>query len=106
MIYFAVSMVLEIVFGILASIITMWFSRRREFYADAAGSTAKLVGREKMIATCTATPENQLRTAGRGRMMAFCINGRNKSFSELFYPTRRWIKAYWGTALRSGEFLN
>lgn len=48
MIYFAVSMVLEIVFGILASIITMWFSRYREFRADAG--SAHLVGKEKMIA--------------------------------------------------------
>ncbi len=40
-----VSMVLEIVFGILASIITMWFSRYREFHADAG--SAKLVGREE-----------------------------------------------------------
>ena len=48
LIYFAVSMVLELVFGILASIITMWFSRHREFHADAG--SAKLVGREKMIA--------------------------------------------------------
>lgn len=45
MIYFAVATVLELVFGILASIITMWFSRYREFHADAG--SAKLVGREK-----------------------------------------------------------
>lgn len=45
MVYFAVSMVLEIVFGILASIITMWFSRHREFHADAG--SAQLVGKEK-----------------------------------------------------------
>src|SRR5690606_37686096 len=48
MIYFVVAMVLELVFGILASIITMWFSRHREFHADAG--SARLVGREKMIA--------------------------------------------------------
>ena len=48
LIYFAVATVLELVFGILASIITMWFSRHREFHADAG--SAKLVGREKMIA--------------------------------------------------------
>ncbi len=48
MVYFIVSMVLELVFGILASIITMWFSRHREYKADAG--SAKLVGREKMIA--------------------------------------------------------
>ena len=44
LIYFAVSMVLELVFGI-PSIITMWFSRHREFHADAG--SAKLVGRER-----------------------------------------------------------
>ncbi len=46
-IYFLVSMVLEIVFGILASIIAMWFSRYREYRADAG--SAQLVGKEKMM---------------------------------------------------------
>jgi heat shock protein HtpX len=46
--YFVTVMVLEIVFGILASTIVAWFSRRREFRADAAG--ASLEGREAMIA--------------------------------------------------------
>ena len=44
-IYFLVSMVLEILFGILASIIAMWFSRYREYRADAGSS--HLVGKEK-----------------------------------------------------------
>ena len=47
-IYFLVSMVLEILFGILASIIAMWFSRYREYRADAG--SAQLVGKEKKIA--------------------------------------------------------
>ncbi len=47
-VYFVVSMVLELVFGIVASTITMWFSRHREFHADAGA--ARLAGREKMIA--------------------------------------------------------
>lgn len=47
LIYFAVVTVLELVFGILASIIIMWFSRYREFYVDVG--SVKLVGREKMI---------------------------------------------------------
>lgn len=38
----------ELVLGILASIIVMWFSRQREFRADAGG--ARLAGRGKMIA--------------------------------------------------------
>lgn len=46
--YFLVSMVLQIVFGFLASIIVMWFSRQREYRADAGA--AKLVGAPKMIA--------------------------------------------------------
>ena len=40
--------VAQVVLGILASIIVMWFSRRREFRADAGG--AELAGRGKMIA--------------------------------------------------------
>jgi heat shock protein HtpX len=46
--YYVTSIVAEIVLGILASMIVMWFSRQREFRADAGGAT--LAGREKMIA--------------------------------------------------------
>ncbi len=46
--YFLSVIVLEIVFGILASVIVMWFSRYREYRADAGG--ADLAGRQKMIA--------------------------------------------------------
>jgi len=46
--YFLVVTVLNIVFGLLASIVVMWFSRWREFRADAGG--ARLAGKEKMIA--------------------------------------------------------
>jgi heat shock protein HtpX len=42
------TIVAELVLGILASVIVMWFSRYREFRADAGG--ARLAGREKMIA--------------------------------------------------------
>ncbi|AXN02156.1 zinc dependent endoprotease [Candidatus Purcelliella pentastirinorum] len=47
LLYSIISFILEILFGVLASIIVMWFSRRREFYADA--NSAKLVGVDKMI---------------------------------------------------------
>lgn len=43
-----VDIILQIVFGILASFISMWFSRHREFKADAG--SAKYVWKEKMIA--------------------------------------------------------
>ena len=100
MIYFVVAMVLELVFGILASIITMWFSRHLEVHADAG--SAKLVGREKMIAAL-----QRLKTSYEPQeatsMMAFCINGKSKSLSEMFMthpPLDKRIEA-----LRSGEYL-
>ncbi|QCI17717.1 protease HtpX [Buchnera aphidicola (Acyrthosiphon lactucae)] len=80
-IYFLISTFFELIFGILASIITMWFSRHREFYADA--SSAKMVGREKMISAL-----NRLKTSHEPQesdnMIAFCINGKSNSFFKLF----------------------
>ena len=46
--FFVTMIVAELVLGILASIIVMWFSRQREFRADRGG--AKLAGRAGMIA--------------------------------------------------------
>ena len=46
--FWITAIVAEIVLGILASAIVMWFSRRREFRADTGG--AELAGRQKMIA--------------------------------------------------------
>ncbi|CAL4326384.1 protease HtpX [Buchnera aphidicola] len=80
-VYFLISTFLELIFGVLASVITMWFSRHREFYADA--SSAKLVGREKMISAL-----NRLKTSHEPQesdsMIAFCINGKTNSFLQLF----------------------
>ncbi|AHG60062.1 protease HtpX [Buchnera aphidicola] len=81
-VYFLISTFLELIFGVLASMITMWFSRHREFYADA--SSAKLVGREKMISAL-----NRLKTSHEPQesdsMIAFCINGKsNNYFLKLF----------------------
>ena len=78
--YMATVFVLEMIFGILASVIVMWFSRQREFRADAG--SARLVGSNKMIAALERLRqghEPQL----EGSMMAFGINGK-RSMSELF----------------------
>jgi len=48
MVQMAVTIAAEIVFGILASFVTAWFSRQREFRADEGG--ARLAGRQNMIA--------------------------------------------------------
>ncbi|MBI5938267.1 MAG: protease HtpX [Betaproteobacteria bacterium] len=50
--FFVTMIVAELVLGILASIIVMWFSRQREFRADRGG--ADLAGRQKMIAALQA----------------------------------------------------
>lgn len=96
MVYFGVSMALELVFGFLASFITMWYSRHREFYADAGA--AKLVGKEKMIAALERlkmSQESQL----EGSMMAFGINGK-RSMTELLMSHPPLDKRI--AALRSG----
>lgn len=46
--FFVTMIVAELILGVLASIIVMWFSRRREFRADTGG--AQLAGRKNMIA--------------------------------------------------------
>jgi heat shock protein HtpX len=46
--FWVTAIVAELVLGVLASIIVMWFSRQREFRADQGGAT--LAGRQKMIA--------------------------------------------------------
>jgi len=80
--YFATVMVLQLVFGILASMIVMWFSRQREFRADAGG--ARLAGREKMIAALerlAAGPGAPL----PGALQAFGISGGEVTgFRRLF----------------------
>ncbi|MGF1714373.1 protease HtpX [Photobacterium chitinilyticum] len=99
MMYFIVSSIMEVLFGFLASILTMWYSRHREFKADAG--SAHLVGREKMIAALErlkVSHESQL----EGSMMAFGINGK-KSLSELFMTHPPLDKRI--DALRRGEHL-
>jgi heat shock protein HtpX len=46
--YFVASLLAQILLGILASTIVMWFSRRREFRADAGA--ARLTGANRMVA--------------------------------------------------------
>ncbi len=71
--FWITAIIAEIVLGILASIIVMWFSRRREFQADAGG--ARLAGSGKMIAAL----ERLKRASGQpqlpDQLAAFGING-------------------------------
>ncbi|SCZ50042.1 Peptidase family M48 [Thiohalomonas denitrificans] len=71
--FWITTIIAEIVLGILASVIVFWFSRRREFRADAGG--ARLAGGGNMIVAL----ERLRLTAGQphlpDRMAAFGING-------------------------------
>jgi heat shock protein HtpX len=71
--YFLIVMVLQTLFGILASMVTMWFSRRREFRADAGG--AELAGRQKMIAALQKLSQTYGATTLPGQVQAFGISG-------------------------------
>jgi heat shock protein HtpX len=79
--YMAVTIVLELVLGFLASLIVMWFSRQREFRADSGG--ASLAGRGKMIAAL-----ERLRAAHEpshlpDQMAAFGIRPKVGGLSEM-----------------------
>ena len=70
--YFATVMIAEMVLGLLASIIVMWFSRYREFRADHAGAT--LANRDSMIGALEAL-ERAHTAPLPGQMAAFGISG-------------------------------
>ena len=71
--FFVSSLVAQIVLGILASMIVMWFSRQREFRADAGG--AKLAGRDKMIAALNRLKAMHEPAQLPDQMAAFGISG-------------------------------
>ncbi|MCX7066691.1 MAG: protease HtpX [Methylococcales bacterium] len=71
--YYIVQIVAQIVLGILASMVVMWFSRYREFKADAGG--ANLAGRQKMINALRALQRTQEAPPLAGSLAAFGISG-------------------------------
>jgi heat shock protein HtpX len=81
--YYIIVFVLEMIFGILASTIVMYYSRQREYRADAG--SASLVGKHKMIAALKRlqkSSEPQL----EGSLMAFGISGQKKSSLFMSHP--------------------
>ncbi|NOU22942.1 MAG: protease HtpX [Methyloglobulus sp.] len=71
--YYIVQMVAQIALGFLASMLVAWFSRHREFRADAGG--ANLAGREKMIGALRALQRGHEAEELPGQLAAFGING-------------------------------
>jgi len=80
--FFLTTMVAQVLFGIVASVIVMWFSRQREFRADAGG--ARLAGREKMIAALDKLRKVTDPQPLPDQMAAFGVSGRSSGISRLF----------------------
>ena len=79
--FWITTIIAQVVLGILASMIVMWFSRQREFRADAGG--ASLAGREKMIGAL-----RRLQTGSQAalpdQLAAFGISGGGDGIKRLF----------------------
>ena len=81
--YFVTSLIAELVLGVLASVIVMWFSRQREFRADAGGAT--LAGRQKMIDALRALQRaHDPQALPSEQFAAFGISGGMGRFGKLF----------------------
>ncbi len=79
--FWVTSIIAQMLLGILASMIVMWFSRQREFRADAGG--ANLAGRNKMIAALEKLKINHEQATLPEQMAAFGIAGGG-GFAKLF----------------------
>jgi heat shock protein HtpX len=71
--YYIIVFALDLVFGLLASIVAMWFSRWREFRADAGG--ANLAGKQKMISALERLAQTYGHTTLPNEVRAFGISG-------------------------------
>ncbi len=105
--YWITSIVAELLLGILATMIVMWFSRRREFRADAGG--AELAGRSKMIAALQRLKAVHEESTLPDRVEAFGIAGRRRGgIAALFLshpPLDVRIEALQAGTIRSGLSL-
>jgi heat shock protein HtpX len=90
--FWIVSMAAEFILGILAMAIVMWFSRYREFHADAGG--AELAGRQKMIGALQALQRASNTEPLPDEMAAFGIfGGRVQALFSSHPPLEKRIEA-------------
>ena len=80
--FFVATFAAQMVLGVLASMVVAWFSRHREFRADAGG--ADLAGRQKMIAALERLKMNHEQSALPAQMSAFGISGGGGGLMALF----------------------
>ena len=80
--FFITVMIAQLVLGVLASVIVAWFSRQREFRADAGG--ARLAGRQNMVAALEGLRRAHEPAALPDGMQALGISGAPARFGRLF----------------------
>ena len=82
--YFIATLVTQVLLGVLATLVVMWFSRWREFRADAGG--AKLAGRESMIGALRGLDEAHHAAQLPRAIQAFGVAGGRAAagFTRLF----------------------
>lgn len=83
--FFIITILAQLVFGILASIVVMWFSRQREFRAD-AGSAA-IEGPAKMISALRALQRSVRQPHLPDQLAAFGISGKPGSGLRRLFMT-------------------
>lgn len=83
--YFLTVLFAEMVLGVLASLIVFWFSRRREFSADAGG--ARLAGREKMIGALRRLQAGQIETRLPDQIRALGVSGTRAAGFKRWFMT-------------------
>lgn len=80
--FFITVIVAQLVLGLFASIIVAWFSRQREFRADAGG--ARLAGRQNMVAALQRLQRAHAPASLPDGMKAMGISGGMSRFGRLF----------------------
>ncbi len=76
------TMIAQVVLGFLAAIIIKWFSRYREFHADAGAG--RLTSNQDMIAALRALQHASNPQSLKGSLVGFGINGVTSSVAKLF----------------------
>ena len=80
--YFITSIIAQIFLSCIATVIALWFSRRREYRADEGG--ARLAGKQNMINALKKLQQVQAPQDLPGEFAAFGISGSRSSISQLF----------------------
>src|SRR5437773_3614655 len=83
---FGLSIVLQIIVSILASVLICWFSRQREYGADAF--SAKVYGKDSMISALRAidrwVTRSQVEYSGQDALATMKISGTSSGFMHFF----------------------